>query len=102
MRYRSKPVEIEAIQWNGMNQRELEIFTHGMMTFHEIRANGNELVVVSAQVWDVLQDTWVNVNHGDMIIKGTEGEFYPCAHEVFQKKYEPVQDLGLYEGTLQK
>ena len=27
---------------------------------------------------------------GDWIIRGTEGELYPCNDSVFQKKYRPV------------
>jgi hypothetical protein len=27
---------------------------------------------------------------GDWIIRGTEGELYPCKDVVFQKKYEPL------------
>jgi hypothetical protein len=33
----------------------------------------------------------VEAQHGDWIIKGTEGEFYPCSDEVFQKKYEKLE-----------
>jgi hypothetical protein len=29
-------------------------------------------------------------NPGDWIIKGIQGEFYPCKNEIFLESYEPV------------
>jgi len=29
---------------------------------------------------------------GDFIIKGVEGEFYPCKPDIFEKTYEQVWD----------
>lgn len=46
--------------------------------------------VVGNKVYDKLHDTWITVNYGDWIIRGTEGELYPCADKVFQKKYEAI------------
>lgn len=90
MRYKSKPVTIEAIQWIGTesNQKELLEFTGGLMCFGQV--DGQE----RAEVYDCLQDNWVNVNLNDYIIKGTKGEFYPCDPEVFEQKYEVDDELG--------
>ena len=44
----------------------------------------------SAVVWDDLHGTWVNVSTGDWIIKGVQGEFYPCRDDVFRETYEAV------------
>jgi len=30
-------------------------------------------------------------NPGDMIIKGVNGEFYPCKPDIFDKTYEAVE-----------
>lgn len=30
-------------------------------------------------------------NNGDWLIKGVDGEFYPCKHEIFKKTYEAVK-----------
>lgn len=97
-RYKSKPVEIDAIQWNGKNSAAVDDFTEGGFNV------GTDEDGLWAEVYDYLQTTWVPVNLHDYIIKGTQGEFYPCASSVFQRKYEPVetpvgeQDLGLHEG----
>jgi len=31
-------------------------------------------------------------NVGDWIIKGVEGEFYPCKPSIFEKTYEKVEE----------
>lgn len=80
MKFRTKPFEIEAIQWTGDNAHTIRAFV-GAGHFH----------AKNHQVWDYLQDTWVNVNMGDWIIRGMKGEFYPCADEVFRAKYEAVE-----------
>ena len=43
---------------------------------------------VKAAVYVHLSGAWVPVHDGEWVIKGGEGEFYPCAPEVFAAKYE--------------
>lgn len=31
---------------------------------------------------------------GDYIIKGVNGEIYPCKPDIFEKTYEPVEEKG--------
>ena len=33
----------------------------------------------------------MRADRGDWIIKGVNGEFYPCKPDIFEKTYEPVQ-----------
>lgn len=35
---------------------------------------------------------------GDWIIKGVEGEFYPCKPGIFAKTYEPVEAAASYKS----
>lgn len=79
MKFRTKPFEIEAIQWTGDNAIQIRRFV-GPGNFDS----------KASKVWDHLQGTWVNVNLNDWIIRGMKDEFYPCADEVFQAKYEYV------------
>ncbi|AKJ72317.1 hypothetical protein BH787_gp31 [Gordonia phage GMA4] len=44
----------------------------------------------SAVIRDRLHSTWINLRTGDWIIKGIEGEFYPCEASVFAATYEAV------------
>ena len=89
-RFRKKPVEIEAVQWNGDNFRAVHDFT-GEQFYTLGPDERDEDPDATAQVFDELHSTWVLVYDGDWIIKGIKGEFYPCRDEVFQETYEEVQ-----------
>lgn len=83
MRYRTKPLEIEAIQY-----RDVSSLTEIKQEFEDIDIH---IGFQGPTVWDYLQLTWVLVNEGDYIIKGLNGEYYPCAPDVFERKYEPIE-----------
>ena len=78
MRYRKKPVIIEAVQWTGENLMEIREFAHPKVRFQ------NSLFV------DTLEGR-MKADVGDYIIKGVAGEFYPCKPDIFLATYEPVE-----------
>jgi hypothetical protein len=80
MLYRKKPVEIEAIQWTGDNFDELERFTDNSTL---VKFLNHELLVYTLE-------GVMHASIGDYIIKGVEGEFYPCKPDIFNKTYEKV------------
>lgn len=88
--YRKKPVVIEAIQWTGDNIREITIFIHneeiGPIHIGEQYINADELV----GIW-TLEGLMIG-NLNDWIIKGVQGEFYPCKPDIFEATYEEVND----------
>lgn len=81
MRYKTKPCEIEAVQWTGQNIKEIMQFT---LDTDNVRIEDGELVVSTLE-----GDMKASV--GDYIIKGLRGEYYPCKPDVFCKKYEPCE-----------
>lgn len=82
-KFRKRPVEIEAVQWNGNNAKELREFAADCWDSDELHPSDTE-------VWDDLQEQWIYVNKDDFIVKGVKGEFYPVASDVFRETYEPV------------
>lgn len=92
IKVRKRPVEVEAIQWTLDNEIEIEEFCNG--TEFSILSDTGRLYCddpdATAEVYDRLHSTWVLVHENDWIIKGTEGEFYPCKPEVFEKVYEKI------------
>lgn len=78
MRYRKKPVEIEAVQWTGENLEEIKKFA------------GNSLTYIEQHVIIETLEGCRMVNKGDYIIKGIAGEFYPCKPDIFKATYEEV------------
>lgn len=84
MRYRTKPFEIEAFQYHGLH--DLDALRKA---FPDIELTST---VDGMRVWDHLQITWVLINKGDYVIKGMKGEYYPCEPEVFEAKYEEINE----------
>lgn len=93
-KYRKKPVEIEAIQWNEELQKALNeestIALPGWFTdafaslkIHESSLDPNGLIISS-------REGQMRCSLGDWIIRGVNGELYNCAPDVFEKTYEKV------------
>lgn len=79
-RYKTKPCEIEAIQWTGKNIIELLDWGQGKILWNDV----DDLFI------DTLEGR-MRANVYDYIIKGLRGEFYPCKPDVFEKKYEKIK-----------
>lgn len=82
-RYRKRPVEVEAVQLDLQNAftvldeigGELEMTDYGTPTALLIPTLEG---IMRAEI-------------GDYIIRGAEGEFYPCKSKIFEKTYEEVE-----------
>lgn len=96
MKYRSKVVEIEAVQlrwttWNEMCEFLGDIISPGSSARHtdEYSDTCGEQGPYMELTIPTLEGDHL-ARHGDFIIKGLIGEFYPCKPEVFHAKYEEV------------
>lgn len=86
--YVKKPVPIEAIELKRENWKELTEWSNGdVFGLHPGHDTG-EPCVCRVQTDRGI----VYANEGDMIIKGVQGEFYPCSRKVFDETYEPVKE----------
>ena len=99
MKYRKKPVEIEAIQWTGKNNREMFDFLTNYELTNEFMSNtGENFDIDHDKIKGGLIIKTLEGEHlasiGDYIIKGVEGEFYPCKPDIFEKTYEEVKEGG--------
>lgn len=81
--YRKKPVVIEAIRFTGRNDEEIEQFVGA--SGYDPPADRPTFVIHTLE-----GDMTAEV--GDWIIKGVEGEFYPCKPNVFEQTYEEATD----------
>ena len=91
MRYRKKPVEVEAIQWDGINLSEIKDFVGESLIckIYDCAWEVNEApVIVELQIRTLEGNMSVSI--GDYVIKGVQGEFYPCKPDIFEQTYEPV------------
>ena len=90
MKFRKKPVEIEAVQWTGSNTNEIVLFAgEACRVLSTDPETGKPISLV---IHTLEGDMSVNVN--DWIIKGVNGEFYPCKPDIFEKTYEKVEECS--------
>lgn len=77
MRFRKKPVVIEATQWfkHGDHPAVISGTLSGMPVFFIETLEGEMLV-----------------SEGDWIITGIKGEMYPCKPDIFEATYEKVTE----------
>lgn len=80
MKFRKKPVVIEAIQWDGTRLGEVMDF---------IKPHKGVQVIDSQVMIPTLEGT-MRADLGDWIIRGVKGEIYPCKPDIFEATYEAV------------
>ena len=80
-KYRKKPVVIEALLFTGHNWFAVEGFC-GKAAIGMIGGD----VLIGTLEGDM------RAQPGDMIIKGVQGEFYPCKFDIFEQTYELVPE----------
>jgi hypothetical protein len=85
MKYSKKPVVIEAIQFDGANGQDILDFIGD----HE-DIDGRSFVT-GKNVFIPTLEGMMTASVGDYIIKGVNGEFYPCQPDIFAKTYERVE-----------
>lgn len=91
-KYRKKPVVIDAVQFNGRNVSDVEVFI-GKKLKTRVFSDAAYEAGVAAPLFEVDIETLEGVmtaSPGDYIIKGVKGEFYPCKPDVFEQTYEEV------------
>jgi hypothetical protein len=96
-RFRKKPIEVQAIQWPGT-------ITHAIQIINWVLDSGGSAYLTCLEP----DSCWGPEEHGDAphaivirtlegemqatpfdwIIKGIQGEFYPCKPDIFDATYE--------------
>lgn len=99
-KFRKKPVVIEAVQWTGKNVLEVYSFMHGAPNLDSNIAHDkwdDFTRMHEDKDWHVktLEDgPNSEARHvasvGDWIIRGVQGELYPCKPDIFSATYEPA------------
>lgn len=88
MKYRKKPVVVEAIKWTGDNFHEIHEFCSTVYY-------GYEDIVAQLDSQCLFIRTLegkMKAEVGDYIIKGVHDEFYPCKPDIFEETYEVVKN----------
>ena len=83
--YIKKPVKIEALKWTGDNINEIQAFVDDGSSGLDINGNLNIQTLEGEHIASI----------GDMIIKGVNGEHYPCKPDIFEKTYYTQEEYAL-------
>lgn len=88
-KFRKKPVEIEAIQFDGHNGYSIERWSENkVVTSPILEPTPDNPTGAYLQVKTL--EGIMTAGVGDWIIRGVVGEYYPCKHDAFERTYEKV------------
>lgn len=87
--WRKRPIEIEAIRWTGDNWPTVHEFVGDADVQQSPRAWGPEGTIEIATLEGVMR-----AQPGDWIIRGVQGELYPCKPDIFEATYERVNQVA--------
>jgi hypothetical protein len=93
MKYKKKPVVIEAIIWNGNNLEEVMKFIGSEFRYDpdsHYRTIKFSYDKYKKELFINTLEGLMQASIGDYIIKGVKGEFYPCKPDIFEETYEVV------------
>lgn len=84
MKYRKKPVVIDAIQYmRDANLADCLDFCGNDNIKYDPEENEFYIPTLEGNMW---------LTEGDYIIRGVQGEYYPCKPDIFEATYERVED----------
>lgn len=96
-RYRKKPVEIEAVQWDGTADAATPIIDWALEGGVSINYHCPDGDACRRDTHVLLIQTLegaMSALPADWIIRGIRGEFYPCKPDIFAAIYEAVEAEG--------
>ena len=82
MKYRKKPIVIEAVRWMGDNYEEIILFTNNA-SFYPMDSRKININTLEGNM---------KADIGDYIVKGIKGEVYPVKPDIFEKTYEEAKN----------
>jgi hypothetical protein len=99
MKYRKKPVVIEAFQMTKetrMDNKDWPNWLNQAWSKETGTEGALERVNPSDELPDMLEIITLEGTHlvswGDFIIQGVNGEIYPCKPDIFEKTYDKVEE----------
>lgn len=86
MKYRKKPVVIEAFKFDGdFMDSTGNYYVPNWVLDTDYSFEDGELYIKTLE-------GWMHVSAGDYIIQGVQGEVYPCKPDIFEETYIKVME----------
>ena len=84
-KYRKKPVVIEAAQFDGSERSIVEILALQSDKVKVLREDAGDLMIPTLE-------GLMRASVGDYVIRGVQGELYPCKPDIFEQTYDLVEE----------
>jgi hypothetical protein len=91
MKFRKKPVEVEAMRWPGFEGTD---FDHWLTADDHRKVTIDYASVAEHEGAPLLIDTLegtMTADVDDWVVRGIKGELYPVKPDIFDATYEPVE-----------
>jgi len=85
MKFRKKPVIVDAIQWTGKNTTAVSNFCPSIVKIWDKRRVDFLLIKTLEGNFKVQKNDWI-------IVEPDSEHYYPCKPDIFEQTYEPVED----------
>jgi hypothetical protein len=82
MKFRKKPIIVEALEFDGSNKSVSKIIKMGLDSYNYPGDGTLRIATLEGEMTAL---------PGDWIIRGVAGEFYPCKPNIFKETYEMVE-----------
>lgn len=90
--FRKRPVVIEAMQYTELDRMwVLNWINKAKEEARFVIAQDDSTLEPQPQLWIETLEGTMKANPGDWIIRGVQGEFYPCKPDIFEATYESVE-----------
>jgi hypothetical protein len=92
IKYRKRPVVVEAMQWDGTEESAFSIIDwanpiSGSINYWSASDTPSAELVIPTLEGDMV------AREGDFIIRGVRGEYYPCKPDIFAETYEEADNV---------
>ena len=109
MKFKKKPIEVEAIQWNGMNKKELIEFAGNSLVYSFNETTNDNYYNMFKRQFDSLyietNEGLMSFGVGDWVIKEDTEDgviFYKCPKENFDDLYKEYKTEDLKKEYMEK
>jgi hypothetical protein len=93
MRYRRKPIEVQAIRWDGTRESENLIVMIAATSFEVLDTPWNDDPDATAICKsDFRGGAWVPMCNGDYVVLDDQGCLFPLKAALLHENYDPVID----------
>lgn len=86
MKVRKKPVEVEAFQWTAKLFKNL--IWKSLPDWLKAEYDKGNIIMLARGMEIKTLEGWIHASENDWIIKGVNGEIYPCKPDIFEKTYD--------------